>query len=159
MRKRFFVLLSLVSLFVFVYFLGGPILVLQIRADAGARIYCAPIAVGDEIIYHSVNSIYRVPVEERLRVEDEGALVPIEVISTPDVVYYYGIESFERVDDATVRATPRAAHYREVRIKVGRAGQQYLIVRGQKIALYELVGEGEVVTIATRETPRAFACG
>ena len=158
MRKRFFVLLFLVSLFACLFFLFRPILVLQIQTDAGVRVFCSPIARGDEISYLSVNSIYRVPVEERLRVEDDGAFVPVEVISTPDVVYYYGIESFERIDDARVRATPRAVRYREVRIKIGWAGPQYLVVRGQKIALYELVGEGEAVTIATRETPRAFAC-
>ena len=157
MRKRFFVLLFLVSLFAFLIFLSNPVLVLEIRADAGARFFCSPISPGDEIVYHSLNSIYRVPVEERLRVESDGALVPVLVISAPEVVYYYGIEAFERIDDARVKATPRETRFREVRIKIGRAGPQTLVVRGKTIALYEL-SEGEAVTIATRESPRAFAC-
>jgi hypothetical protein len=150
--------LFLVSLVALLVYLFSPHLVLQIRTDMGARLFCAPISSGDEIVYHSTNSIYRVPVEEYLRVEDDGGLTPEQVISTPDVMYYYGIEEFERVDDVRVRASPRETRFREVRIKVGRAGPQTLVVRGQNIALYELAGEGEAVTIATRQTPRAFTC-
>ena len=156
--KRVFAILILVSLFASVFIFSTFTLALEIKNDAGTRLFCAPISPGDEIIYHSTNSIYRVPVEEHLRVESDGALVPVLVISTPDVVYYYGIEAFERIDDARVKAIPREARFREVRIKIGRAGPQTLVVRGKTIALSELMNEGEVVTLATRESPRAFAC-
>ena len=153
MNKRVMAVLFLVSLFTCILVYLNPALVLEIRTDTGTRLFCALTSPGDEIVYHSTNSIYHVPVEEHLRVERDGSLVPTMVVSTPDVAYYYGIESFERIDDARVKAIPRETRFREVRIKIGRAGPQTLIVRGNTIALYEL-SEGEAVTIATH----AWAC-
>ncbi len=136
----------------------APVLTLTIRDDTGARLFCAGITHGDEIRYQSINSIYRVPVEEYLRVMDDGALVAVQVVSTPAVIYYYGIESFTPRADGQVSAVPRATLYREVRLKIGRRGQQYLVVAEAKIALYEIVAEGEAITLAVQNAPRILAC-
>ncbi len=159
MGKRIIVACFLVSLFAcLLAFAFTPTFAFEARNDAGARLFCSAIASGDEIVYHSINSMWRVPVEERLRVQDDGALVAVEVISTPDVVYYYGIESFTRVSGEMVRAVPKDTRYRELRIKVGPHSQQRLAVRGQEIALGALAEEGAAVVVAVHAVPRVFAC-
>ncbi len=158
MKRRSIAALFLVSLFTCLLVSLSPTPVLEVRTQDNVRVSCETIAHGDDILYLSVNSIYRVPVQERLRVEDNGALTPIEVISTPEVVYYYGIESFTPLDNGRVRAVPREVHYREVRIKIGRSGQQFLVVGGNRIALYELVAEGQALTLVVNRVPRLIAC-
>ncbi len=159
MTKRVFAICILVSLFLFlIVFSLNPRFVLIARTQNGTRVICRLVERGDDILYLSVNSIYKVPVQERLRVQNDGVLTAVEVISTPDVMYYYGIESFTPLENGMVRATPPAVRYREVRIKIGRSGQQFLVVGGERIALYELALEGEAVTLEVQEMPRAFAC-
>ena len=149
----------LVSLFIFLLALTfSPVLALEARDETGARLICLALAPGDDLVYHSINSIYRVPVEERLRVEPDGSFVPIQVISTPDVMYYYGIESFAWMDDTRASATPREVRYRELRFKVGAPGQQRVIARGQTITLSDLTPNGQAIIFTTRSTARAFAC-
>jgi hypothetical protein len=149
----------LVSLYVFLLADSfRPTLVLEARTAEGARLFCSAIVSGDEIAYFSINSIFRAPVEERLRVQDDGSFVAVEVISTPDVIYYYGIESFTRVNADQVRAVPAAVHYRELRFKVGPRSQQRLVVRGRALALRELVPEAEVVILTVLSAPRGLAC-
>ena len=55
-------------------------------------------------------------------------------------------------------AVPPEVSYREIRIKIGRKGQQFLVVGEERIALHELAAEGEAVTLGVSESPRAFAC-
>lgn len=140
-------------------FAFSPVTVLHIRsADMPVRFFCAEIARGEDLLYYSINSIYRVPVEERLRVQDDGALVPIEVISTPDVMYYYGITSFTPIDDGIVRAVPHPTRYRELRLKIGPHSQQRLTVRDQVLALPELAAEGEALVLSVNTGARALVC-
>ncbi len=149
----------LVSLFLsLLVFSLNPTFILVARAGNGTRVFCRLIGRGVDILYLSVNSIYKVPVQERLRVQDDGAVETVEVISTPDVVYYYGIESFTRLDNGMVSASPPAVRFRELRIKVGSKGQQYLVIGEERIPLYEFVAEGEPITLKVDETPRALAC-
>lgn len=159
MWRRIVAACFLVSLFTFLFASAfTPTFVLEARNDAGTRLFCSAIERDDEIVYHSINSIYRVPVEERLRAQDDGAFVAVKVISTPDVVYYYGIESFTRLTGDQVSAIPSDVRYRELRIKVGQRGQQRLVVRGQAIVLGDLVTQGEPVIVTLHSAPRVFAC-
>lgn len=159
MTKRVVAVCVPVSFFlILLVFILNPTFVLEMRTSDGARVWCGIVERGDDILYLSVNSIYKVPVQERLRVQDDGALAITEVISTPDVVYYYGIESFTPLDNGMVRAVPRELNYREVRIKIGRSGQQFLVVGGNRIALYELIAEGQALTLSIDQVPRLIAC-
>ncbi len=159
MTKRVVAVCVLVSFFlILLVFVLNPTFVLEMRTSDGARVWCGTVERGDDVLYLSVNSIYKVPVQERLRVQDDGALAITEVISTPDVVYYYGIESFTPLDNGMVRAVPRELVYREVRIKIGRSGQQFLVVGGNRIALYELIAEGQALTLSIDQVPRLIAC-
>jgi hypothetical protein len=159
MTRQVIVICFLVSLFVFLLaFALTPTLALDARAETGARVWCIAISAGDDLVHHSINSIYRVPVEEHLRVESDGSFTPIQVISTPDVIYYYGIADFTRVDDTRARATPRVVRYRELRFKVGAPGQQRVSARDQTITLSDFVPNGQAIIFTTRSVPRAFAC-
>jgi hypothetical protein len=159
MNLRVIAFCFLVSLFTFLSVLAfSPTFVLEMRDARNARLFCAAISGGDDLLYYSINSIYRVPVEERLRVQDDGALVPIEVISTPDVMYYYGITAFTRIDDVTVRAVPQPTRYRELRLKIGPHSQQRLTVRGHVLALPELAAEGESLVVSMNTGARALVC-
>jgi len=158
MIQRIIATSLLVSLFALVLWAGSsPILVLALDTD-DTRLFCSAISSGDNILYYSINSIYRVPVEERLRVLDDGTFVIVEVVSTPDVVYYYGIESFTRIDDVMVRAVPAETRYRELRLKIGPRSQQRLVVRGQTIMPSQLAVEGTSVIVTARAVPRVWAC-
>jgi hypothetical protein len=136
-----------------------PVFVLT-AAETNTRLACVPVASGDEIVYHSINSMFHVPVQEYLRVLDDGALQSFQLITTPDVVYYYGLESFTWLDDTMVRATPRDMRYRDIRIKVGvgARGQQRIVVRGREIILGDWVELGQAVIARVESTPRVLAC-
>ena len=133
--------------------------VLEVReAESGARLFCVAVASGDEVLYLSINSIYNVPVQERWRVQDDGALAVVEVISTPAVIGYYSIEDFTFLGDGLAHAVPRELHLRDVRLKVGARGQQRLVVGNREVALYQLVPEASVVIVAVREVARLLSC-
>lgn len=137
----------------------SPTSILEVRlVDGGVLLFCAPIASGDDILYLSINSIYNAPVQERWRVEDDGSLAVIEVVSTSAVIGYYGIESYALLANGQVRAVPQPARYRELRMKVGPRGQQRLVVRGQEVALYKLVAEATTLIISVSQVPRIVAC-
>ncbi|MBI5650493.1 MAG: hypothetical protein HZC40_08625 [Chloroflexi bacterium] len=159
MTRQVIVICFLVSLFIFLLaFALTPVRALEARDETGARVLCIAISAGDDLVYHSINSIYRVPVEEHLRVESDGLFVPLQVISTPDVIYYYGIEDFTRLDDVRVRAIPRATRYRELRFKIGAPGQQRVITRGQTITLSDFAPNGQAIIFTLQSAPRVFAC-
>ncbi len=159
MTKRVVAVCVLVSLFLFLLvFSLYPRYVLEARTESGIRVLCRLIERGDDILYLSVNSIYKVPVQERLRITSDGAFAAVDVVSTPDVVYYYGIESFTPLENGMVRGVPREVRYREVRIKIGQRGQQFLVIGGERLALYEFAEAGQAVTLRVDTTQQAFAC-
>ncbi|MCL5950845.1 MAG: hypothetical protein M1132_03835 [Chloroflexi bacterium] len=95
-----------------------PALVLQVRtAEDDRLLLCSPVAAGDQILYLSVNSIFQVPVQEYWRVEPDGSLTTMRVVSTPAVMGYYGIEDYAPGQDGFVSAAPQEAHYQEIRLK------------------------------------------
>lgn len=159
MNKRIFATCLLVSLSACLLVAGlGPALVLKVRSDDGTQIYCATISNGEEILYRSINSIYNAPVEERWRVREDGAIQVVEVVSSAAVMEYYRLDDYQSAGDESYRGVPKDLVYRDVLMKVGTRGRQRLTVRGQEIALYQMVPEGAVLEIAVQRAPRLAAC-
>lgn len=148
-----------------VLFSLAPIRVLQVRAaDNSARLLCSAISPGDELLLFSVNSIFNAPVQDRLRVAEDGALETVDVVSTPAVMNYFAIEKFTIVEERNppeqtlVRGVPRPVRYPEVRLMVGPRGQQRMMVHKMEIALYQLVPEGTSLIVSVENAPRIAAC-
>jgi hypothetical protein len=160
MGRRIIAACFLVSLFAYLLAVAlTPTPILEVRAAEGdALLFCSAIASGDDVLYLSINSIYNVPVQERWRAQTDGTLAVVEVVSTPAVIGYYGIESYVPMADGQVRAIPNAARYHEILLKVGPRGQQRLVVRGQKVALYDSVPDATALIVAVRQMPRVVAC-
>lgn len=127
-------------------------------AEDDRLLLCSPVAAGDQILYLSVNSIFQVPVQEYWRVEPDGSLTTMRVVSTPAVMGYYGIEDYAPAQDGFVSAAPKEAHYQEIRLKVDSRGQERLVVRGQETALYKMTKEAGVVIASVHRMPRIAAC-
>jgi hypothetical protein len=141
------------------YFLFTPVLALKIRfAESRAQIFCAEISSGEEIFYASINSIYDVPVTERWRVQADGVLQIVDVVSSAAVMEYYRLDDYVSAGGGEYRAMPRELKYSEVKLRVDAQGQEKLIVHGNEIALSALVPEATVVIIAVERLPRALAC-
>ena len=152
MRQKKTLLIFLISLVTFIslisFVFSNSIWVLDVRsADSGSRVFCSEVVSGDEILYTSINSIFGDVVEERWQVQADGRFRVTQVVSSPAVMGYYGIESYSRLDAERVSANPKDVVYQEIRMKVGTRGEQRLIVRGREVALYQMVPEATTLTI------------
>jgi hypothetical protein len=136
-----------------------PVQVLTVRAASdNALLYCSPIAAGDEFIFESVNSIFRVPVQDTLRVLDDQTLQPVQVVSSAAVLNYLGIPDYQTDQTLAAHGVPSPARFREIRLKVDARGQQHLIVKGQDLSLYQLVPDATTVVVSVAAPVRIAAC-
>ncbi|MBI4789272.1 MAG: hypothetical protein HY782_19745 [Chloroflexi bacterium] len=150
-------LISLASIISF--WASSSIWIFDVRAvEDGARVFCAEVAPQDEIVYASINSIFSDLVEEHWQVQHDGKLRVVQVVSSPAVMGYYGIESYAPLDAGRVRAVPKDVVYEEIRMKVGARGEARLIVREREVALYRLLPEAAVVTIRVYPVMRWRGC-
>ena len=153
-------LVTFISLISLISLVSSSILVLDVTsAESGSRLFCSEVVSGDEILYISINSIFGDVVEERWQVQAEGKFRVVQVVSSPAVMGYYGIESYSRLDAERVSAIPKDVVYREIRMKVGTRGEQRLIVRGREVVLYQMVPEATTLTIGvSTNTQRINEC-
>ncbi len=159
MNRAIVLAVLLVSLSVFLIVLFSPALVLHIRdQETHAEIFCINVSKGEEIFYASINSIYNTPVTERWRVREDGAIQVVEVAGSAAVMEYYRLDDYQGAGYESYRGAPKDRIYRDVLMRVGARGQQRLTVRGQEIALYQMVAEGAGLEIGIQSTPRLAAC-
>lgn len=137
----------------------SPSWILEIRtADRGDLVYCARLTNQDEVVYTSINSIYIDPVEEYWRVQADGRLRVVRVITSPAVMGYYGIADFAPLDGKRMQASPQGLVYPEVRMLVDARGQQQLTVLSNKVDMYRMVPEATVVIIRARPASLGLGC-
>jgi hypothetical protein len=127
-------------------FLILPIDVIEVRDESGARIFCA----SGDIRYISRNSIYGVTVSEVWAI-DSGVITIARVTSTPIVLDYYGIETYQVNPDGTASGTPKDLHYNEVRLKVTSRGEQKLEVGRWTLEMSKNFEEGTVLIIQAKK--------
>jgi hypothetical protein len=102
-----------------------------------------PVSEGDVISLRYTHSMYGVPVEERLRVED-CRLALFHVVTSDAALEYYGIE--RRGEGNARRVVDR------FNIPRDSVGGQTLTVRNRRIVLRDLPGQGNV-TIGLERVP------
>lgn len=102
---------------------------------AGPRVW---VSEGDVVSLHYTQSMYGVPVEERLRVE-RGSLILFEVVSTEAALEYLGIET--RGANNTHRVL------QDFSIPAASVGNHVLFVNGRAIPLSSVSSEGGSVRI------------
>ncbi len=139
----------------------APIPILRVRAVASPTPFsCSPVSIGDDILFLSINSIFGSPVQDRVRVMEDGMLAPVEVVSTPAVLNYLGIVDYVPLasEETLGRGVPAPTRFREIRLIVGARGQQRIIVGEREILLYQLVPDGSALVVSVEQTPRVIAC-
>ena len=127
--------------------------VIEVRDESGARIFCGSGGVR----YISRNSIYGVTVSEVWAI-DSGVITIARVTSTPIVLDYYGIETYQVNPDGTASGTPKNLRYNEVRMKVVARGEQRLEIGDWRLEISRNFAEGSVMIIKPRRIPRVLGC-
>ena len=119
---------------------------MTVTGEDGQRLWSLPVRPGDEVVLAYTNSIYLAATEERLILTRTGFTLT-DVRSTSEaVVPYNGLDPpFSR--RGACYSARASAHLAELVLRIGRFGQQRLIVGGQELPLYE-AGEGTQLRVS-----------
>lgn len=125
---------------------AGSSYVLTVTGEDGQRLWSLPVRSGDEVVLAYTNSIYLAPTEERLVVSRTGFTLT-DVHSTSEAVLAYNSLDPPFSRRGAFYSARASAHLAELVLRIGRFGQQRLIVGGQELPLYE-AGEGAQLRVS-----------
>lgn len=124
---------------------AAPAYRLEVTGEDGQVLWALPVRPGISVTLVYTNSIFGARTEEQMILTPQGFTLQ-EVRSTSEAVLSYNGLPGPYHREGTFVAAPASVRLPELVLRIGRTGQQRLIVGGRELPLYT-AGEGSRITV------------